>query len=157
MRRAGGAVLAAGWLVVACPAIAAEISVAAARGVAPTTVVLHTHRLDGSADEIRQEVQVPGAAHLALPAGLFEIDLDAPGLWAAPVQLRNNDSGSLKVWKTAPLSGSITEAKGLRVRFTPYDPDGASGEAACDTESDRWTCNIPPGRYDLRFSSAGSA
>jgi hypothetical protein len=120
-------------------------------------IAVRAQRLDGLAEPLMRSIVVPGTADVSLPDGLWELRLDGGHFWMPPLQLRNTDAVSIKVWPTAALRGTSNVAKGLRVQFTGDEAGLPSGEADCSADPESWTCRIVPGRYDLRFSSPGFA
>jgi hypothetical protein len=150
-------ILATACLTAALGVRAAEIVIVAPLPVSAGTALLRAQRVGAAGDAVERPVALPGTAKVTLPAGLFEIRLTAPNVWAAPVHLTNDETVTMNVWPTVPLSGSSNGAKTLRVQFTALASDRPSGEVSCQTDGDRWACNIPAGRYDLRFLSSGSA
>ncbi|MEO8378201.1 MAG: carboxypeptidase regulatory-like domain-containing protein [Acidobacteriota bacterium] len=94
---------------------------------------------------------------IPLPEGLWELRLVDQRLWATSIHVRNVDAAAMRVWPTVPLEGTSNGVTRLRVRFDPLEPEGASGEVDCVVTLDAWTCRIPVGHYDLRFSAPGMA
>ncbi len=125
--------------------------------VTARTVLLRAERTDGGTVRFERPVPLPGTADLALGKGLWEVRVIDEHLWAAPVFLRNEDSVTVNVWPTVPLKGTTNGVTTLRAGFKPLEPGGAAGEVDCSVKEDWWLCAIPAGRYDLRFSSSGSA
>lgn len=121
------------------------------------SATMSARRADGSADRLQWAVSVPGTAELPLPEGLWEIRAAGNELWSAPVYLRNAGTATIRLWPTATLTGTLNGVTALRARFTAADADSPAGEAACDVLQASWTCRIPEGVYDLRFSSPGAA
>jgi hypothetical protein len=125
--------------------------------VAAHSVVLHAERSDSGAERLERSVPLPGTADLPLGKGLWEVRVIDEHLWAAPVFIRNEDSVAVKVWPTVALKGTTKGITTLRAGFKPLEAGGAAGEVDCRVKGDSWLCAIPFGRYDLRFSSGGSA
>jgi len=123
----------------------------------PRVVPLVARRIDGPAAPVEIKVTVPGTSDVALSEGLWEIRVNDETLWAAPVYVRNVDPAIVRLWPADPLTGSSNGITKLRAQFASLEPDGASGEADCAVAQNAWTCNIPRGRYDLRFSAPGTA
>jgi len=120
-------------------------------------VTVRAERIDRHADAMEQQVRVPGTNSFALPQGLWEIRLRSDSFWARPVYLRDSDSVSMPVFPAVAFRGSARGHSTLRLSFTSLDANGATGECECTVDGDSWVCTIPPGRYDLRFSTPGSA
>lgn len=118
--------------------------------------LLHARRVDGLAEPLSQEIAVPGTTLLQLPNGLWEIRVIGDALWSSPAFARNTDAPLVRVWRAAALRGK-SSVTSLRARFTPVDRAGEAGETDCEVEGDAWTCWIPAGRHDIRFSAPGSA
>lgn len=120
-------------------------------------MVLRAERSDGGTERLERQVPLPGTADLPLGKGLWEVRVIDEHLWAAPVFLRNEDSVTVKLWPTVPLRGTTKRVTTLRAGFKPLDAGSATGEVDCRVKEESWVCAIPSGRYDLRFSSPGSA
>jgi hypothetical protein len=120
-------------------------------------VLLVARRVDAASTAVEIKVPAPGRLDVALPDGLWELRVSSEALWAAPVYVRNVDPAAFRLWPADPLKGTSNGITKLRAQFTPLDPNGASGEAECAVTEKTWTCNLPRGRYDLRFSTAGMA
>jgi hypothetical protein len=145
-------------LLVACSAQAAQITTIIGNpSFAARTVILRAERTDGAAEHVERSVPLPGTADLPLGKGLWEVRVIDEHLWAAPVFTRNEDAVTVKLWPTLPLTGTAKRATTLRAGFRPLDDGGATGEVDCIVKGDSWVCAIPIGKYDLRFSSSGSA
>jgi hypothetical protein len=125
--------------------------------VAARTVILRADRTDGGAARLERSVPLPGTADLPLGKGLWEVRVIDEHLWAAPVFIRNEDPVTVEVWPTVPLKGTTKGVTTLRAGFRPLEAGGAAGEVDCSVKGDSWVCPIPAGKYDLRFSSSGSA
>ena len=120
-------------------------------------VTVRAERMDRPADAIEQQIRVPATNSFALPQGLWEIRLRSDSFWARPVYLRDSDSVSMPVFPAVAFRGSAKGHSTLRLSFTSLDANGATGDCECKVGGDSWVCTIPPGRYDLRFSTPGSA
>jgi hypothetical protein len=145
-------------LLVACSAEAAQITTTTTGpAAAARTVIVRAERSDGGAERLERAVPFPGTADLPLGKGLWEVRVIDEHLWAAPAFMRNEDSVAVKVWPTVLLKGTTKGVTTLRAGFKPLEAGGAAGEVDCNVKGDSWLCAIPSGRYDLRFSSAGSA
>jgi hypothetical protein len=145
-------------LLVACSAQAAQVTTTVrSPSVAACTVILRAERADGGAEVLERPVPLPGTADLQLGKGLWQLRIIDEHLWAAPVFTRNEDSVTVKVWRTVPLKATTKGVTTLRAGFKPLEADGAAGEVDCSVKGDSWLCAIPAGKYDLRFSSPGSA
>jgi hypothetical protein len=119
-------------------------------------VTIVGQRLDGVSAPVESTILVPGTTDLPLPEGLWEVRITDGAVWAAPVHLRNVDSANVRVWPTMPVQGTANGIAKLRAQFAPSDgDDGATGEIACEVAKDAWTCRLPAGRHDVRFSSPG--
>lgn len=149
------AILAAVLASCALTAHAAKITTtwAGAAGDAPREIAVQAHRVEGAAESLDFNVAVPGTTDLALSEGLWEVRVAGEGAWAAPAYLRNVDAADLRVWPTMVLQGTTNDIKALRAQFTPAGEDGAKGEVPCVVKEKTWTCRLPIGRYDVRFSS----
>jgi len=144
-------------LLIACSTQAAQITTAIGGPSAARTVILRAERSDGAAEVVERPFPLPGTADLPLGKGLWEIRVIDEHLWAAPLFLRNEDSSTVKVWPTVQLKGTTKGVTTLRAGFKPLEADGAAGEVDCSVKENSWVCAIPAGKYDLRFSSPGSA
>ena len=120
-------------------------------------MVLLAERNDGGTERLERQVPLPGTADLPLGKGLWEVRVIDEHLWAAPVFMQNEESVTVKVWPTVALKGTTKGVTTLRAGFKPLDAEGAAGEVECSVTRDSWVCAIPAGKYDLRFSSPGSA
>ncbi|MGA8809363.1 MAG: carboxypeptidase-like regulatory domain-containing protein [Thermoanaerobaculia bacterium] len=125
--------------------------------VAARAVILRADRTDGGAERLEHSVPLPGTADFPLGKGLWELRVIDEHLWAAPVFMRSEDPIEIKVWPTVPLKGTTKGVTTLRAGFRPLEAGGAAGEVECSVKGESWMCAIPAGKYDLRFSSAGSA
>ena len=141
----------------AAAAHAAQITATIAVPTEPGEVLVRAHRLDGRADDVEQRIQVPGVNTLQLHEGVWELRLDNGNFWAPLVYARDSDSVTLPVWPAVPLRGTANGLTKLAVSFTPVDHGGAAGQTECSMDDIAWICMIPPGHYDLRFSTPGSA
>jgi hypothetical protein len=145
-------------LLFACSTQAAQITTTIGSPSATARPVnLRAERTDGGGERLEFRFPFPGTADLLLGKGLWEVHVIDEHLWAAPVFLRNEDSVTVKLWPTVPLRGTTKRVTTLRAGFKPLDAGSATGEVDCSVKEDSWSCAIPAGRYDLRFSSPGSA
>ncbi|HEX2121446.1 MAG TPA: carboxypeptidase-like regulatory domain-containing protein [Thermoanaerobaculia bacterium] len=145
------------FALIAVSAHPAEITVRSAVPIDAGTMTVRAQRLDGAADAIERAISVPGTTSVALPEGLWDIRVTTDAFWAPPLFIRDGDAKSLLVWPAGLLRGSAKGTTVLRVAFTPLDPAGVAGETDCTIDSGSWSCRLPAGRHDLRFSSPGSA
>jgi hypothetical protein len=137
---------------------AVEITTTIAVPIEQTEVVVRAYRLDKSADVIEQRVRVPAMNALALHEGIWELRLADDRFWAPRVYAREGGPVTLPIWPAVPLRGEIKGGVAkFGVAFAPLDVAGVAGEADCKTDGSAWTCAIPPGHYDLRFFTRGSA
>lgn len=138
---------------------AAEIITTAISGAQTrSTVVLHARRIDRKADPIERSIVVPGTSSVELPDGVWEIRIDGAALWGPRIYARAADSVVLPLWPAGVLHGTMKDpAPALTLQFTALGEAGPSGEADCSVDGQAWSCKMPLGRYDLRFSTAGFA
>ncbi len=136
---------------------AAEVTTTSAGGFEATAIVAQGRRVDRHADPIELAIRVPGPNTIELPEGVWEVRVAGDAVWAPRTYLRDGDSVSIQVWPAVSLRGVAKDVTALNVAFTTLDAGGATGGTACKAEGGAWSCAIPPGRYDLRFSTSGFA
>src|SRR5688500_12923294 len=136
---------------------AAEIVTTSAVVMKPLVVAVRAHRIDRPADPVEHLIRVPAANELALGDGVWELRLHSETAWTPRMYLRNGDSVSMQVWPAVSVRAIAKDITTLTVAFKTLDPGGATGETSCSVVGIAWNCAIPPGRYDLRFSSSGWA
>ncbi len=136
---------------------AAEIRIAASAVAAPGPVNLRAQRVDGRGDIREGVIEAPGAGALSLGDGLWEVRVASHLYWAAPIFLRDSDSGSLEILPASEIHGTATGVSLLRASFSSGKAGGLKGDAECDVEGANFRCLIPHGTYDIRFSSPAKA
>ena len=132
---------------------AAEVVVNSALPLEPRTVVLRASRIDRKSNPIERSIRVPGNNSIDLPEGVWQVAIADEELWAPRLYVRAADSVAIPVWKAGRIRGTAKSVTSLNVAFVPLDAGGPAGETVCDIDGDAWTCAIPAGQYDLRFSS----
>lgn len=133
----------------------------------PAQVNLRAVRIDGTGSPIDRTLNVPGTESLDLPQGNWELSIQSPLFWAAPVVALGTEAVSLNLWPTASIRGTLTgegrtRIRDIRVSFSPPEesPGGAAapaGESTCVVDDGRWHCQVPSGTHDLRLLSTGYA
>lgn len=118
----------------------------------PVKAKLTAEPFAGRGEAVVRDIDLAGITTLALGEGMWAVRLEAEGFWAAPRVLRHTDSSTFRVWPTVAISGE-TNVSALRVAFKLLGEEGAEGEVTCPVEQRRWTCHLPAGRHELRFSS----
>ncbi|HEV7765124.1 MAG TPA: carboxypeptidase-like regulatory domain-containing protein [Thermoanaerobaculia bacterium] len=128
--------------------------------------VVRAKRIDAAAAVIEQQSKVPSSGTIALSVGLWELTLDAPGLWAAPKLARDGDAIVFDTFPTGLITGELqidglksTSLPDPKVRFIPTATgtgDGrAEGVVKCSAADTKLQCAIPAGNYDLRIGAIG--
>lgn len=136
---------------------AAQISITVDPSAAGRTAILRFKRIDGPAKVQERSVRLPGSVDVPLDEGVWEVRFAGDRLWAAPVFVKHDDVAAIKVWAAVALTGTTNEVTALRVEFRPLDANSATGEVDCEVNGKAWSCAVPAGSYDLRFSSPGFA
>ena len=136
---------------------AAEVRLAGRAGIDVETIAVHATRVDRSADPVDAVMRTGVANALALPDGVWEVSVNSDAMWAPRVYARANDTVTIPLWPAVAIHAKAKDVAQLSVAFTPLDEGGAAGESTCRVDGDSWTCVVPRGRFDLRFSSRGAA
>ncbi len=133
----------------------------------PAKIRLRAIRTDGSGSPIERMISVPGTATLDLPEGIWELVVESPDFWAAPVYASTKQASSLDLWPVGVFRGTVkTEPHGmqikeLRVAFAAAAEDtknfAPTGVAPCAVERTQWRCRMPAGVFDVRLLSPGFA
>jgi hypothetical protein len=123
----------------------------------PLEIAVQAHRIDRKADPVEYTIRVPAANELTLGEGVWELRLVGHTAWGPRVYVRNGDSVSMPVWPAVRFRAVANGVTALNAAFKPLHSTGATGETSCDKDGMWWICAIPPGHYDLRFSSPGWA
>ena len=124
----------------------------------------------GETPAVQRAVPVPGTIDWALPsAAVWQIEVAAAGLWAAPVLLPPGaDEARVELWRTGRVGGMLLPPQDgpppreIRLRFVssrrlssgPVPPT----TTVCPVEHTRFTCEVPAGAdLDLRIKVEGFA
>ncbi len=113
------------------------------------------------------ELLVPGELTVELDRATWRLDLSVEGFWSAPKILHIEEEEHhvrFELWPVgtirtrAGVAGNEEPPERLEVDFAPTPRKDEteslpSGEVACRTQEDAWTCRIPAGRLDLRFTA----
>jgi Carboxypeptidase regulatory-like domain len=105
---------------------------------------------------------------LDLPSGRWSVRAQAKGFWSTTIDLdvaRGSVGASLGLWPAATLTGALVHAEGelpsvVELRFAATHDDRASdapelsGTLLCPVESERWSCSLPLGAYDLELRAS---
>jgi hypothetical protein len=136
---------------------AAQVRISVSGAIAPGAVNLRAQRVDGRGEPRDAVIDAAGAGSISLGEGLWEIRLDSHRFWAAPIFLRDGDSGSLELFPASEIRGTVNDVRSLRARFSSVKEAGLKGEVQCDVEGGDFRCLIPDGTYDIRFSAPAKA
>jgi hypothetical protein len=134
-------------------------------GHAPAAVSARARRVDGEAAPIDLRLPVGEPGNVDLGEGTWEISTTAAGLWAAPVYVTATQAVTLQLWPrgsiTGKLGGKAPASGDLVVNFVPSQPSekqpGPAGMTVCAFVDRNWSCALPAGELDLRFSLTGFA
>lgn len=133
---------------------------------APSVVTAKMRRVDGEqmpAADLQLAVGTP--TEVDLSDGTWEITVTSPGLWAAPVYATGSQAVTLQVWPRGVITGTLggkSPASGdLVVNFVPTQSTEnevrPAGTTMCGFLNREWSCLLPTGEHDLRFSLTGFA
>lgn len=147
----------------ALDAAAVQVRVVAAGGLRLAETIRATvRRVDGDSASAKSVLLSPTSSTLLdLEPGTWEISADVPDTWADPAYSTAGQDVTLTLWPRATISGllpdKLTSSEQLLVHFAPAGESGPSGRALCTTTARSWSCAIPSGAYDLRFTRSGYA
>jgi hypothetical protein len=136
---------------------AAEVTLASKGSIAVEAVAVHAKRVDRAAGPVEQQMRIGSANELALAEGIWELSVASDTVWAPVVYVRNDEAVTIPLWPAATIRAKAKDIDELSVAFTPLDEAAPRGEATCRAGEEAWSCTIPRGRFDLRFSTPGSA
>ncbi|MEM7481731.1 MAG: carboxypeptidase-like regulatory domain-containing protein [Acidobacteriota bacterium] len=114
--------------------------------------------------------KVPGSVVLHLkPGKLWTLGALGEGLWSgSPVVFvpPEGTEATLRLWPTGRVVGALQAAKGeevpssLWIRIRPEarreakgEYDGPAGSVECPVQEERFACDLPAGRHDVRLAS----
>jgi hypothetical protein len=128
--------------------------------------VVRAKRIDGQSAAIEVASKIPSAGTIALPAGLWELTLDAPGIWAAPKFARDAERIVFDAYPTGTITGEVridgvkvTALSDANVRFTTSagaaEKHRIEGVTACSASGGTLQCSVPAGTHDLRIATRG--
>lgn len=133
---------------------------------APSVVTAELRRVDGEpAATAKLQLAVGAPTDVNLIDGTWEITVTSPGLWAAPVYATRSQAVTLQVWPRGVIAGTLggkSPASGdLVVSFVPTQSTEnevrPAGTTMCGVLNREWSCLLPAGEHDLRFSLTGFA
>ena len=131
---------------------------------APVEVTLRARPVDRDGAVVETAVRAPGSGAIELAAGMWELTLTAPGLWAAPQVVRGGDPFIIEALPTGTIAGTFAKDTAvpadLRVRFRPpreqfVRTTTPSGVVSCSVAAPAWQCEVPFGTHDLRIGGPG--
>jgi len=163
--RVAAIVLGAGVLFGALPLQAIELSVTSAAAPVMEPVQASARRVDGGVTvPIRLSADAP--TRVELPPGLWELAIDSPRFWSAPVYLPASAAeATVKLWPRATVTGHVSPrspaSATLVVRFAARNAKGEvaepSGTIDCAFRDRAWSCALPASELDLQFGLTGYA
>lgn len=117
-------------------------------------------------DGLAFDLEAPGESELDLGPGIWDLTVEAQGLWAAPTSVEVAEpvvSTKLELWRTGELRAAAAAAENedaptaLVVQFQPAPSgrDQPTGTAECVVRDELWSCEVPATTLDLRFQSPG--
>ena len=129
--------------------------------------ILRVRNLDGGGQTLRKEITLPGSGGFDLPAGRWELSIEAKGYWAAP-QYTGGEPVVIDTWPTGLIAGSITREENdkpnpltLRLHFERAPDSSETGVLAgavdCSVDEAVFRCEVPVGVYDLVMGVTGFA
>lgn len=123
-------------------------------------------RVDANHPESRKlQLRVNERTDVNLGEGTWEITIASDLYWAAPAFASETQPATLQLWPRGSMRGTLgTSAPPsgeLLVHFDSASADDRhpepSGIVACPFANREWTCSLPAGVHDLRFSLSGFA
>jgi hypothetical protein len=137
---------------------------AGGRASLPPVVIATLRRVDGEAPVRLIELPTGQSAVIndVAAAGTWEIVSTSPSFWAAPVYALGSEAVTLQLWPLGSIRGKLrgqAPASGeLVVHFVPStDEAGPAGVIVCPFVGRDWTCSLPDGTHDVKFSVPGYA
>ncbi len=115
------------------------------------------------------ELLVPGEVTVGLDRATWRLDLSVEGFWSEPKISRLEEEDHhvrFELWPVGTIRARVGVAgngeppERLEVHFEPIPRKAEAeslpaGEVTCRPQEDVWTCRIPAGRLDLRFTADG--